>query len=325
MDLRRFDLNLLVIFNQVLLDRSVSVAGEKLGISQPAVSNALKRLREELKDDLFLRTSRGMEPTPYAMHLAEPVVYALNAIQGALFKRDEFDPASSKRTFHLAVTDIGEMYFMPPLMDALASLAPHIQINTQRVSAGNPKEDMESGTVDLALGLQPKLQAGFFQRRLFRQRYVVMFRRNHPVAKSPMSLRQVTELEHVRVVASNTGHGEVDGLLDAAGIQRRMRLAVPHFIAVGHILQSTDLIATVPERFAERCVQPFGLTISRHPAKLPEIAINLFWHARFNRDPANMWLRQLIVDLFADGADGLPRVGPEPERTAPPSRSRSAG
>lgn len=300
MDLRDIDLNLLVVFNQLLLDRNVSTAADKLGLTQPAVSNSLKRLRSVLKDELFLRTSKGMEPTPYALHLAEPVIYALNTLQTALTTRDSFDPLSSTRTFNLAMTDIGEMYFMPPLMDVLAQRAPHIQISTLRPNAGNLKEDMESGSVDLAMGLLPDLQTGFFQRRLFRHRYVCMFRKGHPSAKPPMSLKQFSELEHVGVVALNTGHGEVDGLLERAGIKRRMRLVVPHFIAVGHILQSTDLIATVPQRFAARCEEPFGLTTSPHPAKLPDIAINLFWHAKYNRDPANMWLRQLFVELFSD-------------------------
>jgi DNA-binding transcriptional LysR family regulator len=300
MNLRDLDLNLLVVFNQLLMDRSVSVAADKLGISQPGVSNALKRLRALLKDELFVRTSKGMEPTPYALHLAEPVAYALNALQTALFKRDAFDPLRSTRTFHLAMTDIGEMYFMPPLMDALAVRAPHIQINTLRPHAGNLREDMESGTVDIALGLLPHLQAGFFQRRLFRHRYVCLFRQGHPDVSQPITLAQFSQLEHVRVVATHTGHGAVDELLAAAGIERRMRLTVPHFIAVGHILQGSNLIATVPERFADRCIAPFGLAKSPHPVALPEIAINLFWHARFNRDPANMWLRQLLVELFAD-------------------------
>lgn len=302
-DLRDIDLNLLVVFNQLLLDRSVSTAADKLGMTQPAVSNALKRLRTALNDELFLRTARGMEPTPYALHLAEPVVYALNAIQTALTTRDSFDPATSTRSFQLAMTDIGEMYFMPPLMVALARLAPQVRVSTVRPNAGNLKEDMESGTVDLALGLLPHLQTGFFQRRLFRHKYVCAFRRDHPLAKAPMTLKQFVELDHVGVVAANTGHSEVDGLLERAGIKRRMRLVVPHFIAVGHILQSTDLIATLPERFAARCEAPFGLVTSPHPARLPDIAINLFWHAKFNRDPANLWMRQLFVDLFADGDD----------------------
>ena len=302
-DLRDIDLNLLVVFNQLLLDRSVSAAADKLGMTQPAVSNALKRLRTALNDELFLRTARGMEPTPYALHLAEPVVYALNAIQTALTTRDSFDPATSTRSFQLAMTDIGEMYFMPPLMVALARLAPQVRVSTVRPNAGTLKEDMESGTVDLALGLLPHLQTGFFQRRLFRHKYVCAFRRDHPLAKAPMTLKQFVELDHVGVVAANTGHSEVDGLLERAGIKRRMRLVVPHFIAVGHILQSTDLIATLPERFAARCEAPFGLVTSPHPARLPDIAINLFWHAKFNRDPANLWMRQLFVDLFADGDD----------------------
>jgi DNA-binding transcriptional LysR family regulator len=303
MDLREIDLNLLVVFNQLLLDRSVSTAAEKLGLTQPAVSNALKRLRAALKDELFLRTSRGMDPTPYALHLAEPVSYALNALQAALTTRDSFDPKTSSRNFQLAMTDIGEMYFMPPLMVALSRVAPQVRVSTVRPNAANLKEDMESGTVDLALGLLPDLQTGFFQRRLFRHKYVCVFRQGHPVARSPMTLEQFSELDHVGVVAANTGHGEVDGFLERAGIQRRMRLVVPHFIAVGHILQTTDLIATLPERFAQRCEAPFGLLTSPHPARIPDIAINLFWHAKFNRDPANMWIRQLFVELFAD-SDG---------------------
>jgi DNA-binding transcriptional LysR family regulator len=302
MNLRDLDLNLLVVFNQLLLDRSVSVAADKLGLTQPAISNALKRLRSVLNDELFLRTSRGMEPTPYALHIAEPVVYALSTLQSALIHRDSFDPASSQRTFNMAMTDIGEIYFMPPLMEALAKRSPGIRINTVRPHRGNLKEDMESGTVDLAVGPLPDLQTGFFQRRLFRHRYVCMFRKGHPAAKSPMSLQQFTELEHVGVVSENTGHTDVDGLLDRAGVKRLIRLKVPHFIAVGAILQTTDLIATVPQRFAERVQDAFGLETSPHPARLPDIAINLFWHAKFNRDPASLWLRQLLVELFSDGA-----------------------
>jgi DNA-binding transcriptional LysR family regulator len=300
MDLCDMDLNLLVIFNQILLDRNVSVAANKLGLSQPAVSNSLKRLRAVLKDELFLRTSKGMEPTPYALHLSESVTYALNTLQTALATRDSFDPLTSTRTFNLAMTDIGEMYFMPPLMDALTRRAPHISLSTVRPSAGNLKEDMLSGSVDLALGLLPDLKDGFFQRRLFRQSYVCMFRKGHPTAKSPMSLQQFCELEHVGVRAANTGHGEVDGLLERAGIKRRMRLVVPHFIAVGHILQSTDLIATLPHRLAIRIEEPFHLTTSPHPAGIPDISISLVWHAKYNRDPGNMWLRQLFVELFSD-------------------------
>jgi len=300
MQLRDIDLNLLVVFNQLLIDKRVSVVADTLGITQPAVSNALKRLRTLLKDELFLRTSRGMEPTPFALQLAEPVAYALGAIHSALNQQATYDPATSTRTFTLAVTDIGEIYFLPTLMEIVTQTAPNTRISTVRNTAVSLKEDMEAGRVDLAIGLIPTLQAGFFQRRLFKQRYVCMFRRGHPAADQPMTLDLFQSLEHVVVVSAGTGHGEVDTMLERAGIRRRVRVVVPHFIAVGHILHSTDLIATVPERFAMRCAGPYDLIYVPHPAQLPEIAIKLFWHARYHRDPANRWLRQLLFDQFSD-------------------------
>jgi len=300
MNLREIDLNLLVIFNQLLMDRRVSTSADKLGLSQPAVSNALKRLRELLKDELFVRTSRGMEPTPYALHLVEPIGYALSTLQNALNQRDSFDPATNERTFTLGVTDIGEIYFMPTLMAMLSKEAPHIKISTLRPNSGHLSDDMAAGNVDIAIGLLPSLTTGFFQRRLFKQRYVCMFRQGHPQARNPISLSQYKYLPHVGVTSVNTGHSEVDEWMTRKGIERDIHLHVPHFVAVGHILQTSDLIATVPERFAQKCAGPFQLETSPLPFKLPDIAINLFWHAKYNREPANLWLRQQIVDLFGE-------------------------
>jgi DNA-binding transcriptional LysR family regulator len=299
MNLRDIDLNLLVIFNQLLIDRRVSTTADKLGLSQPAVSNALKRLRTLLKDELFVRTARGMEPTPYALHLIEPIGYALSTLQNALNQRDSFDPATSERTFTLGVTDIGEIYFMPTLMAMLSNEAPNIKISTLRHNTGHLSDDMAAGNVDIAIGLLPSLTTGFFQRRLFKQRYVCLFRQGHPTARNPISLAQYKSLPHVGVTSTNTGHSEVDEWMTRKGISRDIHLHVPHFVAVGHILQSSDLIATVPERFAQKCSGPFQLETSPLPFKLPEIAINLFWHAKYNREPANMWLRQRIIELFS--------------------------
>jgi DNA-binding transcriptional LysR family regulator len=194
MDLRQIDLNLLVIFNQLLRDRRVSSTAEKLGLSQPAVSNALKRLRVLLKDDLFVRTSRGMEPTPYAMHLLEPIAYALGTLENALNQRDAFNPLTSEREFTLSLTDIGEIYFMPTLMEALAQRAPLVRIQTRRHNEGHLRDDMETGQVDIAVGLLPGLTTGFFQRRLFKQRYVCLFRKDHPEASNPITLTQYKTL-----------------------------------------------------------------------------------------------------------------------------------
>jgi DNA-binding transcriptional LysR family regulator len=301
MELRDLDLNLLVVFNQLLIDRRVSTAAENLGLTQPAVSNALKRLRTSLQDDLFVRTYQGMEPTPYAAQLAEPVSLAIHTLREALNRQDTFDPITSERTFTLAMTDIGEIYFTPRLMDALARLAPKCRISTVRNTSVALIEALQNGTVDLAVGLLPHLQAGFFQRRLFHHHYVCLCHKDHPATREPLTLERFCAYGHVRVISANTGHGEVDAQMARAGVQRDIRLEVPHFVAVGHILQRTDLLATVPQRFADACVEPFGLVALPLPMDLPQIAINLFWHAKYHRDPANRWLRQLMFELFSDG------------------------
>lgn len=295
------DLNLLVVFHQLMVERRVSAVADTLGLSQPAVSNALARLRRSFGDELFLRTPRGMEPTPLAEQLAEPVAAALALLQGAVTQRSEFGPSSSTRAFSLGMSDIGEIYFLPTLMDALAHRAPGVTLTTARGAAQPLKAEMEAGAVDLALGLLPQLQAGFFQRRLFTQRYVCLMREGHPLARGRFGLREFRAAQHLAVVSPGTGHGIVEEVLARSGIERQVRLTVPHFVAVGHILHGTDLIATVPHRLAQRVTGPFGLVALPHPANLPEIAIHMIWHARVHRDPANQWLRGLVAECFADG------------------------
>lgn len=302
MELRDLDLNLLVVFRQLMIERRVSRAAESLGLTQPAVSNALARLRKLLGDELFLRSSRGMEPTPFAESLAEPVSHALGLLHGAVNQRSAFDPASSERAFTIGMTDIGEIYFLPALMERLATLAPRLSISTVRNTAVNLREAMEAGQVDVALGLLPQLKGGFYQRRLFKQPYVCLLRRGHRLDKRAITVKEFSAAEHVVVVSEGTGHGKVDELLERNGISRRVRLSLPHFIAVAPILASSDMIATVPLRFAEAVAAPFGLVALKHPATLPEIAISLFWHAKQHQDPANRWLRELLLQLYAQPA-----------------------
>ena len=221
-------------------------------------------------------------------------------IHGAVNAGNSFDPSTSKRRFSIGMTDIGEIYFLPTLMNSLQKSAPLISVSTVRNAAINLKDEMEAGHVDLALGLLPQLKAGFFQQRLFFQQYVCIFRKGHALAKTKISRAEFFNAEHVAIVSAGTGHSQVDEILDNSSPQRKIKLTVPHFVAVGHILQSTDLIATVPERLAERMAKPFGLHYVQHPVKLPEIAINLFWHAKFHKDPANQWLRSTIFAKYAD-------------------------
>lgn len=300
MELKDIDLNLLVIFNQLLTERKVSKVAENLGLGQPAVSNALARLRKLFGDELFLRTSSGMQPTPFADQLAESIGYALGMIHGAINVKNSFDPASSQRRFTVGMTDIGEIYFLPLLMEKIQKVAPGVSISTVRNTAVNLKDAMEAGHVDLAIGLLPQLKAGFFQQRLFSQQYVCAFRKNHSLDKRKISPADFFAADHVVIASAGTGHGKVDEILDSGSQKRRIRLAVPHFVAIGHILQSTDMVATVPERLAEKMATPFKLQYVNHPVKLPQIAINLFWHAKYHKDPANQWLRSLVFDTHSD-------------------------
>lgn len=302
MDIARLDLNLLVVFHQLLLQKRVSAVAQTLGMSQPAVSSALGRLRATLGDELFLRTQGGMEPTPYALQLAEPVALALGGLQQALNVRAAFDPASSSRNFTIAMSDVGEMYFLPVLVDELAAIAPGVTLQVVSVTHPSLKEDMATGRIDLAMGLLPQLQAGFYQQVLFEQPYVCLMRKTHPLAdRAQWSLKAFTEAEHVRVVAAGTGHGRVDVALEKKKLRRRFRLTVAHYVALGDVLKHANLIATVPERFADRILKPFDLVKRELPIAIDRSAIHQFWHARLHRDPGHQWLRQHISKRFGDG------------------------
>ena len=303
MELARLDLNLLLVFHHLLREKRVSAVATVLGMSQPAVSSALGRLRTSLGDELFLRTQQGMAPTPYALQLAEPVATALDGLQQALNVRAAFDPATSERRFTLAMTDVGEMYFLPVLMDALAQTAPGVTLQVVAVTSASLGADMASGRTDLALGLLPQLQAGFFQQALFRQPYVCLMREGHPLAAAPsLALADFAAASHVRVIAAGTGHGRVDEALERQGLQRRIRLTVPHYVALGDVLGHSDLIATVPERFAQRVTTPFGLTTRPLPLAVDGSVIHQFWHARLHKDPGHQWLRELVAQCFGDGS-----------------------
>ena len=306
MELSDIDLNQLVLFQQLMVERSVSRVADNLGLTQPAVSNTLAKLRRQFADDLFVRTPAGMMPTPFAEALAEPVGYALGMIHSGLNQHSRFEPASVKRSFTIGMTDIGEIVFLPALVERLRQEAPGISLSTVRTTATSLRDDMESGKVDLAIGPLPQLKAGFFQRRLFRQRYVCLFRKGHALDRKRLTLADFKAAEHLVIVSAGTGHGTVDDLILRAGVHRSVRLTIPHFVSVGHLLRRTDMVATVTERLAESLVEPFDLSYRPHPVDLPEIAINVFWHAKVHRSAAHQWLRGVVFDLFGDDKATVP-------------------
>ena len=318
MELSDIDLNQLVVFQQLIQERRVSRVADNLGLTQPAVSNTLAKLRRTFDDELFVRTPQGMLPTPFAEQLAEPVGYALGMIHSGLNQRTRFDPAKVKRTVTIGMTDIGEIVFLPTLVERLRREAPGIRLQTVRTSATSLRDDMESGKVDLAVGPLPQLKAGFFQRGLFTQRYVCLLRKGHPLERKRLTLSEFQAAEHLAIVSAGTGHDRVDTLMRQAGIERVTRLTVPHFVSVGHILRRSDLVATVTERLADSLVEPFALVSRPHPVDLPPVAINVFWHAKVHRSPAHQWLRGLLFELFGQHQVAEPRTAgaPKPPRAA---------
>ncbi|WP_247652741.1 LysR family transcriptional regulator [Ideonella aquatica] len=302
------DLNLWVVFDQLMRTRQVSRAALALGLSQPAFSNALARLRRQLGDPLFVRTPAGMQPTPRAEAMAPTVRDALARLQEAGRVQAAFEPTHSTREFRLGLSDIGEIYFLPPLMHHLAAQAPGVSVSTLRQPSAQMAEALAGGQLDLAVGLLPQLQRGFYKRQLFTQRYVCLMRAGHPLAGAPPSAEVFGAAEHLRVLAEGTGHGQVDEALARHGLRRRVRLSVPHFVAVGHLLAGTDLLATVPERLAQALQGPFGLVQQPVPAPLPAAAISLYWHARQHQDPANRWLRDTLAAQFSATPEPKSRV-----------------
>ncbi|WP_280553342.1 LysR family transcriptional regulator [Halomonas sp. 25-S5] len=298
--LSEIDTNLLVVFDLLYQEQNTQRVALRLGLTQPAVSHALKRLRKLLGDELFERTSQGLMPTPLASRLHPPVAQALAHLQEALNRPDDFDPAISERTFNIAMTDIGEIVFLPRLLQRLAEQAPGIRLSTVRSQHDDLKREMEDGRVDLAIGLIPQLGAGFYQQGLFVQRYVCLMRHDHPLAAEDFDLEDFTAARHAVVVARGTGHGIVEESLARAGVVRPVRLELPHFAAVPYIISHTDLVVTVTDKLAEVTRERFALTMREHPLPFPEIPIKVFWHRRFHQDAGNRWLRGLLFEMFAE-------------------------
>lgn len=288
----------LSVFDEIYKTRSVSRAAENLGLGQPAVSIALKKLREHFNDPLFVRTSAGMEPTPLGEELVQPVRAAVEAVDAASGHRVAFDPARAQRTFRIAMTDISQLVLLPRLWERLRSIAPGIHIDIANLSVRTANM-LESGEVDLALGFMPQLEAGFYQQALFRQHYVCMASAKHPRLRGSLTLEQFEAEEHAVVSSSGTGHLIIDREITRLNIKRRVVLRIPSFVGIAFVVERTDLLVTIPQRLGELLADPVRLAVYPVPFHLPEYAVKQHWHERYNNDPGNRWLRMQIQELLS--------------------------
>ena len=290
----KLDIFWLGVFIEIYRTRSVSLAGERLGIAQARVSGILSKLRRHFDDPLFARTSRGMEPTPYADSVYPDILQCFERLSSPDSHRIDFDPATARRQFRICMTDISEIVVLPALVNELRQLAPGVTIEAEHISAASPNR-MESGDVDLAVGYMPSLEAGFYQHTLFRQSFVCLAALNHSRIRQAPSRQAFCKEGHVVVATSGTGHSIVDRAYQKKGIDRNIVLRVPSFLSVGRLVARTELLATVPRRLGEAMADREDVTTFPAPVPLPSYDVKLHWHARFHADQGNNWLRKVIA------------------------------
>lgn len=296
MHIERIDLNLFRVFEAVLREGGITAAARTLNLSQPAVSHALARLRENLGDPLFERQGNAMVPTPLARSLAAPVRDALGTLEVTLRTLDRFDPATARRRFTVAMRPQLEEQLLPPLMERLLRDAPGIDLTTTPVDWRNLAAQLADGTLDAAIDVAGTLGPDVRRRRLRDERMVVLARRGHPLLRGRRSLLlpAYLEAEHIRVSLRRHRPGLEDVELARLGFERRIRLRCQNHGAACRIVAQSDLLLTMAEPYARIVNQPFGNRILPSPIPFPPMDSYLYWHVSADEDPANRWVRQMI-------------------------------
>lgn len=295
------DLNLLVVFDALMVERHVTRAGENVGLSQPATSNALARLRRLTQDDLFIRTAGGLLPTPVAIALHQQIRPALQHIQTALEDPVPFDPAQSERIFSMGMSDYMAFVLLPPLMRRLQELAPKINLQIRSGDRQKQLALLDEGSLDLLCGVFPERIRWHQQMWLFDEAYVCVCRQDHPLLKSAQgtpltqwTLEAYLRADHLLVSVQEDRVGRVDALLKAQGLERRVALSIPHFLTAPFILAQTDLVATLARRVAVTFAQSHSLWVLPLPFELGGFGTFARWHESMAGIPAHQWLRGVV-------------------------------
>lgn len=294
-----FDLNLIAVFDALIRERNVTRAADQLGISQSAISHALRRLRTFFDDPLFVKTGEGMKPTPRALELTQSVLAVMGSIRTDLLTQAGFDAAKAKRRFNLCMTDMGELIFLPRLIERLRSVAPQCTIRTIQIPPKQISSALESGEADLAVGSLHSMPQGLFQQQLFTRSFVTIVNRKNKSIGTTISVEKFFELEHIAVALSGKTEESYDSVIDEYGRKRKIFLTTPHFLTVPLIIErNPELIATVPRELGKIFDGYKTVRMVETPIALPHFAIRQHWHPRYHHDAANIWLRKLLKEIF---------------------------
>ena len=293
MNWRAFDLNLLVVFEALMQDGSVTRAGKRLGMSQPALSHALNRLRYLLKDQLFIRTPKGMVPTPRAEHLALPLRHALAEMQQAL-EPETFVAAQADRHFSIAINNYAAIVMAAPLVAAVSAAAPLVQLDLRPSGTLDVFDHLDRGELDVAIGTFDAVGERFGSAALLEDRFVAVMRRGHPAGRGKLSAAAFGALPHVAISSSGDDTGFIDRSLATRGASRRIALRLP-YLSAGAVLGQSDMVATLSRRVAEAMVRGSALQLRELPFTSPTVRTSMLWHRRLDGYPAHRWLRDLVA------------------------------
>jgi DNA-binding transcriptional LysR family regulator len=292
------NLNLLVALEALLEERSVTRAAKRTGVTQPAMSNTLAQLRALFDDPLFRRGAHGLEPTPRALALAEPIRQGLRLLDAALVT-PSFEARTAERTFVVAASDYVEFVLLPPLMRRLAHEAPGVRIEIRPWGLHEVPPSLARAEADLMIGFYDAVPRGHRHRLLFDEDYICIVRKDHPRIKRKLTLDLYLELEHVLVSQRADSPGSVDRALAAKGKRRRVAARVSHFLMVPMLVARTDLVAALSRRVAEPLARPLGLKMLTPPISLPRGRIGQVWHEQMEGDPGQRWFRALVESVCA--------------------------
>ncbi len=308
--LRTLDLNLLKVFDVVMSERSLTRAAEQLALTQPAISNALRRLREALGDELLVRKGRTLEPTPRAETLWPAVRSCLQQLQASLAPPG-FDPSSATSTFILTLADATAAEMMPGLLAIITAQAPEVSLRVVPLTTRDPRQLLEDGQADLAVGHFPAVLAdltaraqagdspGFLHHRLFSGDYVCVMRKGHPLSRVPLTLERFCDARHMLVSFSGRPYGFIDEALAALGQRRRVVLTVNQFFTAGKVVAQSDVLTVLPRHFVGVTGYAHDLVLRELPFPVPPIQVDALWHLRKDGDRAHAWLRDQIAHLAA--------------------------
>ncbi|HXX82948.1 MAG TPA: LysR family transcriptional regulator [Casimicrobiaceae bacterium] len=298
MNIRKLDLRLLECLDALVTERNVTRAASRVHMSQPAMSSALKRLRDVFGDPLLARTQRGMVPTPRSIELAQSARSVLQEVEAMSSGARPFEPATAERTFRIAMTDYTEFVLLPSLIRRLQVEAPHINVAIRPHDGRTQADELADGNIDLAIASFRHVSGHLRARELFRERFVCLARKDNPKIGKRLTLANFTDLSHAFISPRGGGfYGATDRALAAIDRARRIAVSVPHFLVAPFVVAGSNLIMVLPERVARHYAATLPLRILEPPVRIEGFAVSQVWHERSDHDAAVTWLRAVMIDL----------------------------